>query len=169
MHEVQANPRFQERLKREVPLGRLVSADEDAAFVAYLCSEVANCFVGQVFPVSGGWVSWDTVPPFAVIVCTDWIEAYPVAAARGASFASRSMVSDIPEPVAKKSSLAFEAVRTRSSQVLMLSRWSAMYWATSGWYCIVGPVQPLGPHRDPPEKSTHLFAEFDMSVATIRS
>lgn len=53
--EVQANPRFQERLKREVPLGRLVKAQEDAAFVAYLCSNAANCFVGQVFPMSGGW------------------------------------------------------------------------------------------------------------------
>ena len=54
--EIQANPRFQERLRREVPLGRLVSADEDAAFVAYLCSEAADCFVGQVFPVCGGWI-----------------------------------------------------------------------------------------------------------------
>ncbi|MEO7254843.1 MAG: SDR family oxidoreductase [Casimicrobium sp.] len=56
-HEVQANPRFQERLKREVPLGRLVGAREDAEFAAYLCSESANCFVGQVFPVCGGWVA----------------------------------------------------------------------------------------------------------------
>lgn len=55
--EVQANPRFQERIKREVPLGRLVSAEEDAAFAAYLCSDAANCFVGQVFPVCGGWVT----------------------------------------------------------------------------------------------------------------
>ena len=54
--EVQADPRFQDRLKREVPLGRLVSASEDAEFAAYLCSESANCFVGQVFPVCGGWV-----------------------------------------------------------------------------------------------------------------
>ena len=54
--EVQANPRFQERLAREVPLGRLVSAREDALFAAYLCSPAANCFVGQVFPVCGGWV-----------------------------------------------------------------------------------------------------------------
>jgi 2-keto-3-deoxy-L-fuconate dehydrogenase len=53
--EVQANPRFQERLAREVPLGRLVSAREDASFAAYLCSSAADCFVGQVFPVSGGW------------------------------------------------------------------------------------------------------------------
>lgn len=55
--EVQANPRFQERLAREVPLGRLVSAREDALFAAYLCSDAADCFVGQVFPVCGGWVA----------------------------------------------------------------------------------------------------------------
>lgn len=52
---VQANPRFQQRLAREVPLGRLVAAREDALFAAYLCSSAADCFVGQVFPVSGGW------------------------------------------------------------------------------------------------------------------
>lgn len=55
--EVQANPRFQERLAREVPLGRLVGAREDAEFAAYLCSAAADCFVGQVFPVCGGWVA----------------------------------------------------------------------------------------------------------------
>jgi 2-keto-3-deoxy-L-fuconate dehydrogenase len=53
--EVQANPRFQERLKREVPLGRLVHAEEDALLAGYLCSDAAACFVGQVFPLSGGW------------------------------------------------------------------------------------------------------------------
>lgn len=55
--EVQANPRFQERLKQEVPLGRLVSAEEDARFAAYLCGDAAACFVGQVFPISGGWAN----------------------------------------------------------------------------------------------------------------
>lgn len=55
--EVQANPRFQERLLREVPLGRLVGAREDALFAAYLCSSAADCFVGQTFPVCGGWVT----------------------------------------------------------------------------------------------------------------
>jgi 2-keto-3-deoxy-L-fuconate dehydrogenase len=55
--EVQTTPRFQERLVREVPLGRLVSAREDALFAAYLCSNAADCFVGQVFPVCGGWVA----------------------------------------------------------------------------------------------------------------
>jgi 2-keto-3-deoxy-L-fuconate dehydrogenase len=55
--EMQANLKFQERLKREVPLGRLVKADEDAQFAAYLCSNNADCFVGQVFPMSGGWAT----------------------------------------------------------------------------------------------------------------
>ncbi len=54
--EVQTNPRFQERLAREVPLGRLVAAREGTLFAAYLCSVAADCFVGQVFPVCGGWV-----------------------------------------------------------------------------------------------------------------
>ena len=54
---VQALPAFQERLQREVPLGRLVGAREDALFAAYLSSSAADCFVGQVFPVCGGWVS----------------------------------------------------------------------------------------------------------------
>lgn len=54
--EVQSNPVFHEKLKREVPLGRLVSAREDALFAAYLASSAADCFVGQVFPVCGGWV-----------------------------------------------------------------------------------------------------------------
>jgi NAD(P)-dependent dehydrogenase (short-subunit alcohol dehydrogenase family) len=55
--EVQALPAFQERLRREVPLGRLVSPREDALFAAFLCSDAAACFVGQVFPVCGGWVA----------------------------------------------------------------------------------------------------------------
>ena len=55
--EVQANPAFQARLKWQVPLGRLVSAEEDTRFVAYLLSGAADCFVGQVFPICGGWVT----------------------------------------------------------------------------------------------------------------
>ena len=55
--ETKANPRFQQRLKNDVPLGRLVSLREDALFAAYLCSDAADCFVGQVFPVSGGWAT----------------------------------------------------------------------------------------------------------------
>lgn len=55
--ELQDNPSFQERLKQEVPLGRLVRGRESAEFAAYLCSDSANCFVGQTFPVCGGWVT----------------------------------------------------------------------------------------------------------------
>ena len=54
--DIQADERFKARLQREVPLGRLVSAEEDAEFIRYLCSDAANCFVGQVFPLCGGWV-----------------------------------------------------------------------------------------------------------------
>lgn len=55
--EMQAKPAFQEWLKREVPLGRLVTPREDALFAAFLCSDAIGCFVGQVFPVCGGWVA----------------------------------------------------------------------------------------------------------------
>lgn len=55
--KVQDNPAFQQRLKSEVPLGRLVGKDEDASFAAYMCSDAADCFVGQVFPLCGGWVA----------------------------------------------------------------------------------------------------------------
>jgi hypothetical protein len=44
----------QERLRRELPLGRLVSPCEDALFAAPLYSNAAACFVGRVFPVCGG-------------------------------------------------------------------------------------------------------------------
>lgn len=54
--EAQANANFHARLQREMPLGRLVGAREDAASASYLCYDAANCFVGQVFPVCGGWV-----------------------------------------------------------------------------------------------------------------
>jgi NAD(P)-dependent dehydrogenase (short-subunit alcohol dehydrogenase family) len=48
---------FQERLRRAVSLGRSVRAREDALFAAYLCSDAADCFVGRVLPVCGGWVA----------------------------------------------------------------------------------------------------------------
>ncbi len=55
--EVQENPAFRKRLKSEVPLGRLVTKNEDAMLAAYLCSAAADCYVGQVFPLCGGWVA----------------------------------------------------------------------------------------------------------------
>jgi 2-keto-3-deoxy-L-fuconate dehydrogenase len=54
--QVQADPRFQQRLRNEVPLGRLVSGREDATIAACLCSNAADGFAGQVFPVCSGWV-----------------------------------------------------------------------------------------------------------------
>ena len=55
--EVQALPAFRERLKREVPLGRLATREEDALFAVFLASSEVNFFVGQSFPFSGGWVT----------------------------------------------------------------------------------------------------------------
>jgi NAD(P)-dependent dehydrogenase (short-subunit alcohol dehydrogenase family) len=55
--EVQALPAFQERLKREVPVGRLATREEDALFAVFLASSEVSFFVGQSFPFSGGWVT----------------------------------------------------------------------------------------------------------------
>ena len=55
--EVQALPAFQERLKREVPAGRLATPREDALFAVFLASSEVNFFAGQSFPFAGGWVS----------------------------------------------------------------------------------------------------------------
>lgn len=53
--KVVALPQFQELLAREVPLGRLATAREDALFALFLASEESNFFVGQSIPFSGGW------------------------------------------------------------------------------------------------------------------
>ena len=37
--------------------GRRILVTQCAEFAAYLCSDAASCFVGQVFPVCGGWVT----------------------------------------------------------------------------------------------------------------
>lgn len=55
--EVQALPAFQERLKREVPLARLGTAQEDALFAVFLASGEVNYFAGQSIPFAGGWVT----------------------------------------------------------------------------------------------------------------
>ncbi|MCZ6709266.1 MAG: SDR family oxidoreductase [Gammaproteobacteria bacterium] len=47
---------FQKSLQRQVPLGRLATAREDALFALFLASEESNFFVGQAIPFSGGWV-----------------------------------------------------------------------------------------------------------------
>lgn len=55
--EVRANPRGQEPLAPEVPLGRKVGAMEDADFADCPYIGNAHCFVDQVFPARGGWVT----------------------------------------------------------------------------------------------------------------
>ena len=55
--DVQALPAFQERLKREVPAGRLATAEEDALFAVFLASDEVSFFAGQAFPFAGGWVA----------------------------------------------------------------------------------------------------------------
>lgn len=54
--EMQANPRFIERLRNEVPAQRLGSAREDAALATFLSSDECNFLVGQAIPFCGGWV-----------------------------------------------------------------------------------------------------------------
>ncbi|HRI17182.1 MAG TPA: SDR family oxidoreductase [Burkholderiaceae bacterium] len=55
--EVQALEAFQNRLKREVPIGRLATPQEDALFAVFLASSEVSFFVGQGFAFSGGWVT----------------------------------------------------------------------------------------------------------------
>jgi NAD(P)-dependent dehydrogenase (short-subunit alcohol dehydrogenase family) len=53
---VQALPAFQERLRREVPAGRLARPEEDALFAVFLASSEVGFFAGQAIPFAGGWV-----------------------------------------------------------------------------------------------------------------
>lgn len=54
--ELTSKERFQASLKRQVPLGRLATAREDALFALFLATEESNFFVGQAIPFSGGWI-----------------------------------------------------------------------------------------------------------------
>ncbi len=53
--ELQQNEGFKKSLRRQVPLGRLATAKEDALFALFLASEESDFFVGQAIPFSGGW------------------------------------------------------------------------------------------------------------------
>ncbi|MEM0955080.1 MAG: SDR family oxidoreductase [Pseudomonadota bacterium] len=44
-------------LMKEVPVGRLARAEEDAALAVFLASNESDFFVGQAIPFAGGWVS----------------------------------------------------------------------------------------------------------------
>lgn len=54
--ELREKESFISSLKRQVPLGRLATAEEDAKFALFLASENSDFFVGQAIPFSGGWV-----------------------------------------------------------------------------------------------------------------
>ncbi len=54
--ELQAKASFQKSLQRQVPLGRLGTAEEDAKFALFLASDESDFFVGQAIPFCGGWV-----------------------------------------------------------------------------------------------------------------
>ena len=53
--QLAAKPSFQASLARQVPLGRLATAREDALFALFLASNESDFFVGQSVPFSGGW------------------------------------------------------------------------------------------------------------------
>ena len=55
--EVQALPAFQERLRREVPVQRLGTPEEDAALAVFLASDECRFMTGQSLPFAGGWVT----------------------------------------------------------------------------------------------------------------
>lgn len=55
--KTRALPAFQERLAREVPLGRLATPQEDALFAVFLAASEVSFFAGQSIPFAGGWVS----------------------------------------------------------------------------------------------------------------
>lgn len=54
--EMQAHPKWDKLVKSQVPVGRLGTGEEDAAFVAFLAGDESGFFVGQAFPFAGGWV-----------------------------------------------------------------------------------------------------------------
>lgn len=54
--ELKEKASFQKSLQRQVPLGRLATAREDALFALFLASDESDFFVGQAIPFSGGWV-----------------------------------------------------------------------------------------------------------------
>ena len=45
------------RMVKNIPAGRLARSEESARLAAYLASEDADFFVGQVIPFAGGWVT----------------------------------------------------------------------------------------------------------------
>jgi NAD(P)-dependent dehydrogenase (short-subunit alcohol dehydrogenase family) len=54
--ELMEKESFVKSLQRQVPLGRLAKAEEDAKFALFLASDESDFFVGQAIPFSGGWI-----------------------------------------------------------------------------------------------------------------
>jgi NAD(P)-dependent dehydrogenase (short-subunit alcohol dehydrogenase family) len=52
-----ADPDKLARMVRHIPAGRLARGEESARLAAYLASDDADFFVGQVIPFAGGWVT----------------------------------------------------------------------------------------------------------------
>lgn len=53
--ELVQTERFRKHLQRNVPLGRLATAREDALLALFLASGESDFIVGQTIPFSGGW------------------------------------------------------------------------------------------------------------------
>ena len=51
------NEKFLEHVKRNVPTNKIGAAEETAELAAYLASKNCTHMVGQLIPLSGGWVS----------------------------------------------------------------------------------------------------------------
>jgi 2-keto-3-deoxy-L-fuconate dehydrogenase len=52
-----ASERFQNHLKRNVPIRRVAKAEESAELALFLASNNSDFMVGQVVPFAGGWVT----------------------------------------------------------------------------------------------------------------
>lgn len=52
-----ANPELLKTVMQHTPLGRLPEADDIAAAILYLCSDVARCITGIVLPIDAGFLA----------------------------------------------------------------------------------------------------------------
>lgn len=55
--ELVASERFQNHLKRNVPIRRIAKAEESAELALFLASNNSDFMVGQVVPFAGGWAT----------------------------------------------------------------------------------------------------------------
>jgi 2-keto-3-deoxy-L-fuconate dehydrogenase len=52
-----ASEKFQNHLKRNVPIRRVARAEESAELALFLASNNSDFIVGQIVPFSGGWAT----------------------------------------------------------------------------------------------------------------